>query len=153
MNTKNLNIELLKSLDACESGINFVKRANLEGFPLSKLDQVEGDYDGFVHWLRQELKTVRVYNDQGLMTKRVNPLGRVCEYEYNDQGLMTKRVNPLGDVYRYKYNDKGLITKEVYPSGDVYEYEYEFDNKDRLFSITGRSQLKKGRSDLKIPEW
>ena len=132
MNTKNLNIELLKSLDACESGINFVKRANLEGFPLSKLDQVEGDYDGFVHWLRQELKTVRVYNDQG---------------------LMTKRVNPLGDVYRYKYNDKGLITKEVYPSGDVYEYEYEFDNKDRLFSITGRSQLKKGRSDLKIPEW
>ena len=216
MNTKNLNIELLKSLDACESGIDFVKRANLEGFPLSKLDQVEGDYNGFVDWLRQELKTVRVYNDQGLMTKRVNPLGRVYEYEYKDQGVMTKRVNPLGDVYRYEYNDQGLMTKEVlhsggvreyeyngqglmtkevYPSGDVYEYEYndkglitkevyssggvceyeyngqglmtkrvdpsgrvceyeyEFDNKDRLFSITGRSQLKKGRSDLKIPEW
>ena len=74
-------------------------------------------------------------------------------YKYNDKGLINKEVYPSGGVYEYEYNDKGLITKEVYPSGDVYEYEYEFDNKDRLFSITGRSQLKKGRSDLKIPEW
>ena len=165
MNTKTLNIEFLKSLQACQSGIDFVKRANLEGFPLSKLDQVEGDYNGFVDWLRQELKTVRVYNDQGLMTKKVYPSGYVCEYEYNDQGLMTKQVYPWGRVREYEYNDQGLMTKEVntycgvneyeyndqglmnkevYPWSD--RYEYEFDNQGRLSSITGHKYLK-------IPEW
>ena len=144
MNTKTLNIEFLKSLQACQSGIDFVKRANLEGFPLSKLDQVEGDYNGFVDWLRQELKTVRVYNDQGLMTKKVYPSGYVCEYEYNDQGLKTKEVYPSGGVYEYEYNDQGLMNKEVYPWSD--RYEYEFDNQGRLSSITGHKYLK-------IPEW
>ena len=90
MNTKTLNIEFLKSLQACQSGIDFVKRAKLEGFPLSKLDQVKGDHHGFVDWLRVQLKSVREYNEQGLMTKKVNPSGRRYEYEYNDQGLITK---------------------------------------------------------------
>ena len=142
MNTKTLNIEFLKSLNACESGIDFVKRANLEGFPLDLLDQVEGDHNDFVSWLREQLKSVREYNSQGLMTKHVTHSGEV--YEYNDQGLMTKMVNSYG-VYEYEYNDQGLITKEVNPYG-VYEWEYEFDSMGKLVSIIGRS-------DLKIPEW
>lgn len=125
MNTKTLNIEFLKSLNACESGIDFVKRANLEGFPLDLLDQVEGDHNDFVSWLREQLKSVREYNSQGLMTKHVTPNGNVHLYEYNEQGLMTKKVSPLGAVYTW---------------------EYEFDNQGRLTSITGDNYLK-------IPGW
>ena len=125
MNTKTLNIELLKSLNACQSGIDFVKKANLEGFPLNKLDQVVGDHGGFVDWLKIELKTDR---------------------EYNEQGLMTKKIDPWGDVYQYEYNEQGLKTKEIYPSGRVYQWEYKFNDNNKLTSISGDS-------NLIIPDW
>ena len=128
MNTTTLNIEFLKSLNACQTGIDFVKAANLEGFPLEMLDQVEGDYQDFVDWLREELKTEREYNDQGLITKLVHPDWGI-QYEYNDQGLMTKQVTPSGRIHQWEYNDKGLKTKEVGPEGGVYQWRYEFDDK------------------------
>ena len=123
MNTKTLNIEFLKSLNACEEGIDFVKRANLEGFPLDLLDQVEGDHKGFVGWLREQLRSDVYYNNQGLMVRIVDYYSNVREYEYNAEGLITKEVTPWC-VYKYEYNAEGLMTKRIYPTGNVCEYEY-----------------------------
>ena len=145
MNTTTLNIEFLTSLNACQTGIDFVKAANLEGFPLEMLDQVKGDYQGFVNWLRKHLKTEREYNDKGLMTKQVFPCG-VYQYEYNDKGVKTKKITPSGRTFQYEYNDKGLMTKEVTLSGNMYQWEYEFDDKNKLVSV-------KGEDNLTIPSW
>jgi len=40
---KTVTLELLKELNACQSGVDFFKRNKLEGFPLSRLQEISGD--------------------------------------------------------------------------------------------------------------
>src|SRR5690554_4027542 len=60
-----LTKELLEQYNACSDAIRFCERNQLFGFPLERLDEIEGDYDGYVKWLKDELKAVRTYDDHG----------------------------------------------------------------------------------------
>ena len=125
MKTDILTLKLLNALSACKEGIALVKNNNLEGFPLDRINEVKGDFKGFVEWLKKNLKTQLEYDDNGNMIKKVDPYGDVFQYEYDDNGNMIKKVLPDGNVYLFAYDDNGNMIKEVFPDGDVFQYEYD----------------------------
>jgi len=71
--------DLLKKLNACKGGIDFMVRNNLEGYDWDKIDAIEGDYKSFISWLRgfKDLKFV----DNQLTYKGSNGYSREYTYE------------------------------------------------------------------------
>ena len=54
---KTLSLEFLNQCNACKEGIMFIKRNNLINFPFELLDQVKGDHNGYIKWLRSRIVT------------------------------------------------------------------------------------------------
>jgi YD repeat-containing protein len=127
-----LTLEYLKQHKACSEGIVFFKRNGLEGFPLDQLQNVKGDFNSYVEWLKE--RPVHEYDSKGNMTKEVYPDGRTYCYEYDSKGNKTKLVHPNGRTYCWEYDSKGNKTKSVYPDGDTYCWEYTFNN-DQLVEV------------------
>ena len=88
MNNKILSKELLHNWDACEEGIEFCERNKLFGFDLSRIDEVVGDYNNFINWLKNELKCKREYNSQGNKIKEETSDGYWFKWEYDSHGNM-----------------------------------------------------------------
>lgn len=150
---KDLSIETLKRHHACEEGILFVQRNKLEGFPISRLDEISGDYNRFVYWL--ENLPVCEYDDNGNVTiatyksikakyfyddnnntikKEIIPLYRSVEpyeyiYEYDSQNRLIKGISS-NCVSHYKYDCRNNVIQFVYDNDDPINYKY--DSQDRL---------------------
>ena len=124
---KTVTLELLKKLNACKEGIDFFRRNKLEGFPLSRLNEIVDDHAGFVSWLKKVLKVVGKweFDQNDNVTKEVDSDGDVWKYEYDQNGNMTKKVNSDGNVWEFEYDQNGKRVKEVLPSGRVWSYEYD----------------------------
>lgn len=89
-----LTKKLLIQLNACQAGIDFCEHYNLFGFDLNNLDQVKGDYNNFISWMRG-FKNIEV-DDNGNMTSYIKSNG-VTEnwtYEFYPNGQL-KRLNDL----------------------------------------------------------
>ena len=125
MDNTTLNRAYLESLNACSDAIDFVERNNLVGFPLDRLDEVEGDYGDYVSWLKSELSTRREYDSNGNKILLVYPSGRETRYEYDYNGNMTLQVDPDGSETRYEYDSNGNMTLMVDPYGSEYRWEYD----------------------------
>ena len=63
----NLTKKFLKDFKACSSGIKFAEQNKLFGFPLDRLDEVVGDVNSFVNWVRDKVKSQVEYDTNGNM--------------------------------------------------------------------------------------
>ena len=142
MNNTTLNRAYLESLNACPDAIDFVERNNLVGFPLDRLDEVEGDYGEYVQWLKKGLSTRREYDSNGNMTLRVNPDGDEYRYEYDSNGNKTLEVDPDGSECRYEYDSNGNMTLMVDPDGDECRYEYDSNGNKTLLVYPNGSETR-----------
>jgi len=145
---KTLTVKLLEDLSACREGVLLVKNSNLEGFPLEKLNEVKGDYRGFVSWLKHELKHTYIEYDNNNNTvseKMFDSEGNVewCyEYSYdnNNNMLSEKELDSEGNVkwcYEYSYdNNNNMVSEKMFDSkGNVKCcYEYSYDNNNNMVS-------------------
>ncbi len=124
---KTVTLELLKKLEACDDGLDFFLRNKLEGFPLNRLHEIEGDYNCFVSWLKRTLDETKwwEFDQNGNKVKEAYPYGDVWKYEYDASGNMTKQVDWKGRPTEYEYDQSGNMTKKVYFDGRVLEYEYD----------------------------
>ena len=106
-----LTLEFLNKHNACSESVDFLTRNNLLGLDVD-LEKVEGDYKGWIGWLKS-LPTVS-FDNNGNKIKDVYPNGDTCTYEYNDHGNMIKEVYPDGDTWTYVYIIEGhpIIIKE-----------------------------------------
>ncbi len=122
-----VTLELLKKLDACEDGVDFFRRNKLEGFPLNRLHEIEGDYNGFVSWLKETLKVAEEweYDQKGNLTQEMSCDGRVWKYEYDQNGNRIKEMSCDGRVWKFEYDQNGNLTKEVDWESDATKYEYD----------------------------
>ncbi|EFO2220158.1 hypothetical protein DP034_20905, partial [Escherichia coli O11] len=101
------------------------------------------------------------YNEDGLLTRSTDPLGReeitVWEntqlqsrtdalgrktaYEYNDEGDIWHVALPGGYSLYYDYNDAGQLTRLTLPGDQVWQWDY--DDKGSMVCLTdpqGRKQ-------------
>ncbi|EPJ7088694.1 glycohydrolase toxin TNT-related protein [Citrobacter amalonaticus] len=85
------------------------------------------------------------YNDDGLATRRTDPLGReeltewensrrktvtdalgrVTAWEYNRYGDITRLSLPGGEVLRYRYDDSGNLIRFQGPGNKIWQFDYD----------------------------
>ena len=101
------------------------------------------------------------YNEDGLVTRSLDPLGReetivwentqlqsrtdalgrTTEYQYNDEGDIRQIALPGGYSLYYDYNENGQLTRLTVPGNQVWQWAY--DDKGSMVSLTdpqGRQQ-------------
>lgn len=81
-------------------------------------------------WLRE-------YNQQGLLTANVDPLGKLHQYSYNNKNLPDEIRMPVGTV-QIDYNAEDKVVRMEYTDGSIRHFSYD---------TTGRLQ---GSNDLSL---
>ena len=94
--------KILKKLNACQDGIDFMVRNNLEGYDWDKIDAIEGDYKSFISWLRG-FKNLKFVDDK--LTYK-NSYGRSKEFTYDEKGNKLTYKNSSGFSEEYTYERK-----------------------------------------------
>ena len=83
-----INKEFLERNNACKDGKEWWLRNGLENFPLNRLNEIEGDYKDYIHWL----KTLPLceYDSRDNLIKETDPDGSIWTYEYDSQNNLIK---------------------------------------------------------------
>ncbi|MCA9133592.1 MAG: RHS repeat protein, partial [Planctomycetales bacterium] len=74
----------------------------------------DGLYEIQLEYLPQELLTVVSWGD-----------GARYEYHYDEQGVITKIIDPSGGLTLFETDELGNVVKETQPNGDEVEYLYD----------------------------
>ncbi|WP_275374626.1 RHS repeat-associated core domain-containing protein [Xenorhabdus bovienii] len=64
------------------------------------------------------------YNEDGQITRKVDPLGRETVLEW-DLGHKLSETDPLGRKTTFEYTSYGELTQLMLPSGEVFTYDYD----------------------------
>ncbi len=82
--------------------------------------------NGFVRVVRRG-EAVWKYerNDQGDVTRKIDPDGNVTDYSYNKHGQLTGVWYPDSSCHRLVWNDHGQLLEEQLPNGSVKRYGYD----------------------------
>ena len=121
-----LTIELLKKLNACKEGIDFVEKNNLEGYDLSTLDEIKGDYNDFKSWL-QDFKDLKVSKNKITF---INSYGYSKEYKYDKNNNRIYMKDSSGFSRKYKYDKNNNLI--FYKGSNGYSREYKYDKNNNL---------------------
>lgn len=147
-----LTKEFLNKHHACPIGIRFCERNKLLGCDLDYINDVVGDYDKFMGWIRGLVKSDKVYDKNGRLLSKTDPeTGVVVHYEYNAEGQ--KSCMRIGDdeIRTYLYNDDKSIMCETH----VLESESGATRKFILYNDNGLKhyvEVYKVVDDEHIPE-
>ena len=166
MNTTTSNIEFLTKIGACVDAISFVKRNNLENFPLSRLGDIRGDECSYKSWILHKIKNstyddngneltfvnskcyaeTKTYDDKGNQLTSVDPNGYYWTKTYDDKSNEITYVDSSGYYWTKTYDDKGNQLTSVYSDGSSWTKTYEYHLTGQLKSVhTG------GKLTLEIP--
>ena len=138
-----ITVKMLKKLNACQEGIKFFQNNKLEGFPISKLNEIKGDYKSYINWLKTKLSETRIYdkNDNLIHSKASNGLETYYKYDSNNNIIHYKNSNGIEYWQKYDSNNNLIHSKDCngFKIKNIIEY---YDN----------GQLKKF-NDLEIPQF
>ncbi|MBK3461538.1 RHS repeat-associated core domain-containing protein [Pseudomonas haemolytica] len=82
--------------------------------------------NGFVRVVRRG-EAVWKYerNDQGDVTRKIDPDGNATDYSYNKHGQLTGVWYPDHSCHRLVWNERGQLVEEQLPNGGVKRYRYD----------------------------
>ncbi|MGY2680896.1 DUF6531 domain-containing protein [Pseudomonas tolaasii] len=82
--------------------------------------------NGFVRVVRRgEAAWKYERNDQGDVTRKIDPDGSVTDYSYNKYGQLTGVWYPDHSCHRLVWNEHGQLVEEQLPNGGVRRYRYD----------------------------
>ena len=116
---KTLSLEFLEQNNACEEGIEFIKNNNLLNFPFELLDQVKGDHNGYITWLKE-------------------CIGSGYEYDQNNNLIYYK--NSKGHEEWKSYDENNNLIH--YKNSKGYEEWNEYDKNSNLIHYTDSKGFK-----------
>jgi hypothetical protein len=112
-----LTIKWLNERNACPEGIDWAIRNNwIDNFDLDDLDNVQGDFNGYISWLR---------TNKGVMTK------------FDSNGNMIHFKSSNGYEKWYKYDSTGNMVH--FKSSNGYEKWQEYDSNGNLIHFKNSS--------------
>ncbi len=145
-----LTKELLIKLGACQEGIDFCERNKLFGFDTNNIDNVVGDYDGIVSWIKYILTECVIEFDAygNVILFEDNNIYNIYEYEYYPNSIIKQYTNYEGNYRHTKndikikndlwftktYNENGKILSFINNNGFFINYSYDDINKELLIS-------------------
>jgi YD repeat-containing protein len=146
----------LKDNEACQSGIDFVVRNKLLGFPFELIGELKGDHYDFAHWLKMESKNKLTYDENNNVTfietddgyyirkayDKNNNVIYTCrstdktlqtqtietwsEYDDNNNLIFTK--NDDGEITHFKYDEKNNLISTQFSAFSKLLYQYDENN-------------------------
>ena len=93
---KTLSLEFLEQNNACKEGIMFVKNNNLLNFPFELLDQVKGDHNGYIKWLKECIDGVYEYDENNNLIHYKNSKGYEEWNEYDKNSNLIHYTDSKG---------------------------------------------------------
>jgi YD repeat-containing protein len=117
-----ITTDLLKKLGACQTGIGFMVRNNLEGYDWDMLDKIEGDYKNFIGWLKY-YKGIKLENNKLTYS---NKYGNSGEHTYDDNGNLLTYKDSEGYWEKYTYDKNG--NRLTYKDSEGFSKEYTYDD-------------------------
>lgn len=106
MKFEKITIEFLEKFHFSSKAIDFFKINKLEGFPVSLIGEINGDYLGFIDHIREIISSK-------------------YRFDSNNNEIWIK--DRYGNIYEYRYDECGNLIWEKDCYGDVYEWEYTYD--------------------------
>ncbi|MEZ5509893.1 MAG: RHS repeat-associated core domain-containing protein [Gammaproteobacteria bacterium] len=67
------------------------------------------------------------YNEQGRLTREIDPAGNETRFEYDAAGRLSKKIDALGFEHQYYYDDIGNLTAQLDPAGGGFNLLYDDD--------------------------
>lgn len=160
-----LTKELLHQCGACENGIDFCERNKLFGFDLDRIDDIQGDYEDYIAWIRSTIinenwiydqhgnlikekldnnvifnytggiETISIFDERGNKISDKAPDGWWVNYEYDERNNRTMREYSDGKITKWFYNDNNNIIKTQWLPVD-FEVINEYDVNNNLITVT-----------------
>jgi len=141
MNT--LSLKLLKDFDLDETEIQFFTDNNLLNFPLKLLDDIVGDYNNIIFWLKLKLKNSS-FDNAGNRIRKLDS-GYLSEYYYDSFGNRIRedwgygfcdyhyvnnqitKITETNNTKEFIYNDVGLLSEFIdnKPKDNSYKCFYD----------------------------
>ena len=118
-----LSKDILKRAGACASGIKFCETNKLLGFPLSRLNEITGDHDGFVKWLKQRTfdihgNVIRVdYSNKSWATYQYDSNNNLIRIEDSDDYWETNQYDLNNNLIRF-HDSNGLWRTHQYDTNN-----------------------------------
>ena len=125
---KNITVKFLKQFGACESGIKFFEMNKLERFPIELLDQVVGDYCGFVDWIKYKLKDQFYVDKNGNLIRIENSYGYWKNLEYDSNNNLIRTEDSSGCWKNMEYDSNNNLIRTENSSGCWKNMEYDSNN-------------------------
>jgi len=102
-----LTEEFLKQRKACKEGIEFAKNYGLIGSDLNHIDEVKGDYNNFVSWLKNEVKSEKKYDKNGnlIYSKDSDGYWKESKYDENNNLIYFKNSDGYWKESNYDENN------------------------------------------------
>ena len=125
-----LTKKMLLQLNAGSSRIEFCERYKLFGFPLDRLDEIQGDHEGFVCWLKH--KTNLEFDQNQNLVRWESDGGYWEKFEYDQNGNQIRHEFSGGTWTKYKYDKNGNQILRESSCGRWEKYEYDQNNNQIL---------------------
>ena len=126
MDQTTLNLKFLTALNACNAAKQFIKRNNLEAFPISMLDQIQGDHNDWVEWIKNKLNSSQLeFDSNGNMIHSKDFYGFEYWQEYDSNGNMIHFKNSNGMEYWQEYDSNWNMIHSKHSYGAEYWQEYD----------------------------
>ena len=120
-----LTKELLIKFGACEEGISFCESNKLFGFELSRIDEIKGDFNNFVLWLRYQNNIKRKYNSHKNLIYKETSDGNWTNWEYDSNGNLIYEEDSNGNCIKWEYDFHGNKIYQENSNGNWWKYQYD----------------------------
>ena len=133
-----VNKETLEHLNACEDGKNWFLR-NIGELPVVKIKDIEGEYEGYIGWLRinfspSKARETKIFDDKGNMVFYKDSLGVSQKRKFNDKGEVISYADSKGWKWEKIYNPEGKVL--FYSDNTGASWTKTYDKKNRELSYT-----------------
>ena len=89
---KTLSLEFLNQYNACKEGIEFIKRNNLLNFPFELLNEIKGDHNEYIKWLKECIGSGYEYDENNNLIYYKNSKGYECWNKYNSNNNLIQKT-------------------------------------------------------------
>ncbi len=118
-----LTKKLLIQWGACKEGIAFCERNKLFGFDLDRIDEIKGDHNDFINWLKRQLNIKRGYDSNTIKCCLLNGCWYILTFDDNDNKIKEEKSN--GNWTKWEYDTNGNKIKYEDSSGYWMKWEYD----------------------------
>jgi YD repeat-containing protein len=126
-----LTEKLLTDFNACVAGINFCKNGKLFGFDLDRIDEISGDCNNFMAWLKEILQYNIEYDHEGRIYRIWKESNDIITYSYDEHSnlIMKSYNNHIHRNVTYEYDTDNKL---IYEHNSIGFNRYEYDNNNRI---------------------